>query len=224
MSKKSKKRKPINKRSASQFEMPRVSSRNGKQLPNYNEAAVDWDLSESDDGYDYPATTEDKGESSKSSCEAAESANVHLQAARMPSTASTTTSETASMVSPCPLHPPPCSTADPLATEDDEKDEPTRNLRFLVKWQGYSHIHNTWETYEYLKRFKGFKRVENYIKGVWLARQRILNDPATSREDLEALEIDKERMSEQLDGYKIVERIIAERNAPANHDIDHDHR
>lgn len=108
--------------------------------------------------------------------------------------------------------------------EDDERDEPTRNLRFLVKWQSYSHIHNTWETYEYLKRFKGFKRVENYIKSVWATQQRILNDPATSREDLEALEIEKERQAEQLEAYKQVERIVAQRNAPANADIDHDHR
>lgn len=63
MSKKRKKRKPTHtKRSASQFEMPRVSSRNGKQLPNYNEAAVNWDLSESDDEYDYAVPTDDKGE------------------------------------------------------------------------------------------------------------------------------------------------------------------
>ncbi|KAM0749051.1 hypothetical protein T439DRAFT_343555 [Meredithblackwellia eburnea MCA 4105] len=106
---------------------------------------------------------------------------------------------------------------------NDERDEPSRNLRFLVKWQNYSHIHNTWESYEYLKRFKGFKRVENYIKSVWAAQQRIVNDPTTSREDLEALEIDKERQAEQLEGYKQVERIISQRDAKANADIDHDH-
>lgn len=105
----------------------------------------------------------------------------------------------------------------------DPKDEPTRNLRFLIKWQNYSHIHNTWETFEYLKRFRGFKRVENYIKGVLQVQQRIMNDPATSREDIEALQIDKERQLDQIEGYKKVERIIAERNAPANADIDHDH-
>lgn len=97
-------------------------------------------------------------------------------------------------------------------------------MRFLIKWQNQSHIHNTWETYEYLKTFKGFKRVENYIKSVWATQQRIRNDPRTSREDLEALEIEKERQAEQLEAYKIVERIIAERTAPANNDIEHEHR
>lgn len=39
------------KRTARDFEMPRFSSRNGKQLPNYNEAAMDWDLSATDEEY-----------------------------------------------------------------------------------------------------------------------------------------------------------------------------
>lgn len=44
--------------------MPRISSRNGKELPNYNEAAVNWDLSESDDGYEYDTpAAQSKGES-----------------------------------------------------------------------------------------------------------------------------------------------------------------
>lgn len=43
-------------------------------------------------------------------------------------------------------------------------------LQFLVKWQEYSHLHNTWESYSYLKDFKGLKRVDNYIKsGQYLA-------------------------------------------------------
>jgi chromodomain-helicase-DNA-binding protein 1 len=64
-SKKKKRRSTIaaSKRSVREFEMPRVSSRNGKQLPNYNEAQMDFDLSESDDGEGggYSAATEEKG-------------------------------------------------------------------------------------------------------------------------------------------------------------------
>lgn len=97
-------------------------------------------------------------------------------------------------------------------------------MRFLVKWQGYSHIHDTWETFASLSAFKGFKRVENYIKGPFKAQEARRNDPSTSREDIEALEIDKERLADQLEGYKQVERIVAHRTAPANADIDHEHR
>lgn len=107
---------------------------------------------------------------------------------------------------------------------EDPDDEPKRNLRFLVKWQSYSHIHNTWETFDHLRKFKGFKRVENYIKGPFALQRAIRKSPKTSPEDIEALEIEKERQAELLEGYKQVERIVAERNAPANADIDHDHR
>ncbi|GAA5936558.1 uncharacterized protein JCM15063_001921 [Sporobolomyces koalae] len=105
----------------------------------------------------------------------------------------------------------------------DEKDEPQRNLEFLIKWQSYSHIHDTWETYEYLKRFKGFKRVENYIKKVFWPQQLALSDTSLSREDLEAIHLERERKADELEAYKQVERVISERQAPANKDIDHEH-
>ncbi|BAM39357.1 uncharacterized protein TOT_010000815 [Theileria orientalis strain Shintoku] len=35
---------------------------------------------------------------------------------------------------------------------------------FLIKWQGFAHIHNTWDTYENLKEFNGIRRLDNYIK------------------------------------------------------------
>ncbi|SCZ89349.1 BZ3500_MvSof-1268-A1-R1_Chr9g10377 [Microbotryum saponariae] len=172
-------------RSTSDFDMPRISSRNGKALPNYNEKHMEVDLS--DDDFDVGHGYVIEGKNDEDGIDGVFSYKRDGE------------------------------------HEDDPKDEPSRNLRFLVKWQGYSHIHNTWETYEYLKRFKGFKRVENFIKTVWATRQRILNDPATNREDLEALEIERERQAEQLEGYKRVERIVAQRNAPANADIDHEH-
>lgn len=52
----------------------------------------------------------------------------------------------------------------------------------------------------------------------------IRNNPATSAEDIEALEIERERVREQHEGYKTVERIIDQRIAPANIDINHEHR
>ncbi|GAA5981210.1 hypothetical protein JCM5350_006062 [Sporobolomyces pararoseus] len=107
--------------------------------------------------------------------------------------------------------------------ESDEKDEPQRNLVFLIKWQNYSHIHDTWETFEYLKRFKGFKRVENYIKKVFWPQHFALNDPSLSREDLEAVHLERERKADELEAYKVVERVISQREAPANKDIDHEH-
>jgi chromodomain-helicase-DNA-binding protein 1 len=65
--------------------------------------------------------------------------------------------------------------------------------------------------------------VENYIKEKWAPLVRMLSDPQTSREDLEALEIERERQRDLLEGYKTVERIVDQRDAPANANVDHDH-
>lgn len=64
--------------------------------------------------------------------------------------------------------------------------------------------------YEFLKRFKGLKRVDNYIKAYKLYLDR-LNAPDLSREDYEVLLLDKEREKEELETYKTVERIISQR-------------
>ncbi|GAA5980845.1 hypothetical protein JCM11641_004740 [Rhodosporidiobolus odoratus] len=171
------------------FEMPRLSSRNGKVLPNYNvEEMFGSELSEEEEGYCYEQ--EAVGAQDKPAEDAIDGIFAHKRD---------------------PSH------------EDDEKDEPQLNLRFLVKWQNFSHIHDTWETYEHLKRFKGFKRLDNYINKVFWVQQSMLHDPSISREDLEALNLEKERLADQLEGYKVVERIISQREADANDMVDHDH-
>ncbi|XP_953907.1 SNF2-family protein (chromodomain-helicase-DNA-binding protein 1) [Theileria annulata] len=35
---------------------------------------------------------------------------------------------------------------------------------YLIKWQGFAHIHNTWDVYENLKEYNGIRRLDNYIK------------------------------------------------------------
>uniref|UniRef100_V5ETJ6 Chromatin remodelling complex ATPase chain n=1 Tax=Kalmanozyma brasiliensis (strain GHG001) TaxID=1365824 RepID=V5ETJ6_KALBG len=105
----------------------------------------------------------------------------------------------------------------------DKEDIPTQNLRFIVKWKGYSHLHDTHETYDFLKRYKGFKRVDNYIKSVFLREKALLADPSVSREDIEALQIEKERQVELIESFKTVERIIAQRDNEANKEIAYPH-
>ncbi|EGO25230.1 hypothetical protein SERLADRAFT_361029 [Serpula lacrymans var. lacrymans S7.9] len=96
--------------------------------------------------------------------------------------------------------------------EDDSEDLWSDNIRFHIKWKNFSHLHNTDETYEFLKRFKGLKRVDNYIKAYKLYQAR-LSAPGLSREDAEALLLDKEREKEELETYKIVERIVSHRDS-----------
>lgn len=98
----------------------------------------------------------------------------------------------------------------------DEK--PKENLRFVIKWKGYSHLHNTSELWTFLKGCKGFKRVENYVRNIWTPANAILNDPRSSREDIEAFRVDEERHKEALESYKVVDRIVAQRDNPPTKD------
>ncbi|CAO1622803.1 unnamed protein product [Sympodiomycopsis kandeliae] len=94
------------------------------------------------------------------------------------------------------------------------KLDPKSNVRFIIKWKGYSHLHNTSELWSFLKECKGSKRVENYIRNIWQPTQALLNDKHASREDVEAARIDEERVRETFEGYKVVERIVAQRDNP----------
>ncbi|KIJ18949.1 hypothetical protein PAXINDRAFT_166865 [Paxillus involutus ATCC 200175] len=96
--------------------------------------------------------------------------------------------------------------------EDETEDLWYDNVRFHIKWKNFSHLHNTDETYEFLKRFKGLKRVDNYIKAYKLYQAR-LNAPGLSTEDAEALLLDKEREKEELETYKTVERVVSHRDS-----------
>ena len=71
-------------------------------------------------------------------------------------------------------------------------------------------MHNTDETYEFLKRYKGLKRVDNYIKQHKIHLSR-LKDPSISPEETESLLLEKEREKQDLETYKTIERIVATR-------------
>jgi len=81
--------------------------------------------------------------------------------------------------------------------------------QFLIKWQGWSHIHNTWESEQTLRdqRVKGLKKLENYLKKddevrFWKSR--------ATPEDVEYYECQLELQQELLLSYMNVERVIAE--------------
>lgn len=83
--------------------------------------------------------------------------------------------------------------------------------RFHIKWKGFSHLHNTDELYEFLKRYRGLKRVDNYIKSYKSFKAK-LEIPGLTQEDIEALLLEREREKEDLENYKIVERVISQRD------------
>lgn len=86
-------------------------------------------------------------------------------------------------------------------------DEETTEPQYLIKWKGWSHIHNTWESERSLaeQKVKGIKKLENYMKKdaelSWWRKQ-------AGPEDIDYYECQSELQLELVKTYNFVERII----------------
>lgn len=89
-------------------------------------------------------------------------------------------------------------------------------MEFLIKWKAWSHLHDTWDTYEYLKSFKGFRKVENYVKSYVYDDIYFRKNPETTQEEIEQQEIDLARRREEIEAWRTVDRVIGMRGGPEN--------
>jgi hypothetical protein len=82
--------------------------------------------------------------------------------------------------------------------------------QYLIKWMGWSHLHNTWESKESLinQKVNGMKKLENFLKKEEELRYTKI-DSAMSPEDIEYMECQKEMMDNLLETHQILERIVA---------------
>ncbi|PSN43172.1 hypothetical protein C0J52_09898 [Blattella germanica] len=82
-------------------------------------------------------------------------------------------------------------------------------MQYLIKWKGWSHIHNTWESEQSLKdqKVKGLKKLENFVKR---EEELAFWKQHATPEDIEYFECQLELQTELLKSYNHVERIIAE--------------
>lgn len=88
---------------------------------------------------------------------------------------------------------------------------PPRNWKkaeFLVKWKGYSHMHNSWDSYATLEQLGGFKRVTNYMKR---KESEVAEHAFMTEEELEAEAISAEMEANVMSDHKKVERIVSQR-------------
>jgi len=97
---------------------------------------------------------------------------------------------------------------DKRMTDITKEDGTTESVaEYYVKWKGWSHIHNSWNTSEYLKDFHGFKRVANYEKQLLLEQQFLAG---ATPEEIEHANILKE-MEHRVSYWQKIERIVASR-------------
>ncbi|XP_068169740.1 chromodomain-helicase-DNA-binding protein 2 isoform X2 [Antennarius striatus] len=99
---------------------------------------------------------------------------------------------------------------DPSENFDDAEGEE----QYLIKWKGWSYIHNTWESMESLiqQKVKGLKKMDNYKKkqdelNSWLRK--------ASPEDVEFHNCQQELTADLSKQFQFVERVIATRTGKA---------
>ncbi|XP_005103678.1 chromodomain-helicase-DNA-binding protein 1 isoform X2 [Aplysia californica] len=99
---------------------------------------------------------------------------------------------------------------DPNTTPLKEGEKEEFEKHYLIKWKGWSHIHNTWEAEASLREQKvnGMKKFENFLK-----REEEIRDwkASASPEDCEYYDCQQEMMQDLIESHKTVERIIAHR-------------
>lgn len=90
----------------------------------------------------------------------------------------------------------------------------TRNdFEYYIKWQGKSHLHDTWETVQSVAGFRGFRRLENYHrKIVDYDLDMKFGGDEISPEQREQWLLDREREEDALEDYTKVERVVAVRD------------
>ena len=86
--------------------------------------------------------------------------------------------------------------------------EPTE-VQYLVKWQKWSHLHNTWETENSLtsRDVRGMKKFHNFLKR---EEERELWEKEANPEDLEYVKCQEQLADQLLEQFTQVERVIGQ--------------
>lgn len=95
---------------------------------------------------------------------------------------------------------------------DPQQELGKHDYEFQIKWQGKAHYHSTWEVWQSLSGYRGFRRLENYFRKIVQEEQRILEDPTVAPEEKEKWILDREKEADAQNDYVHVERVIGRRD------------
>lgn len=91
-------------------------------------------------------------------------------------------------------------------------DSSRYDFEYFVKWQGKSHLHDTWEPIESLRNVRGFRKVENYFRKFVEQELDIRFGDDVPPETKEQFFLDRERDDEAFEDYTQAERVVAVRD------------
>uniref|UniRef100_A0A6N2L2P2 Protein CHROMATIN REMODELING 5 n=1 Tax=Salix viminalis TaxID=40686 RepID=A0A6N2L2P2_SALVM len=83
-----------------------------------------------------------------------------------------------------------------------------KEMEFLIKWKGQSHLHCQWKSFSDLQNLSGFKKVLNYTKKVM---EDVRYRRSFTREEIEVNDVSKEMDLDLITQNSQVERVIADR-------------
>ncbi|KAJ3321474.1 hypothetical protein HDV06_004143 [Boothiomyces sp. JEL0866] len=92
----------------------------------------------------------------------------------------------------------------------DQRTTQDGETEYLVKWKGSSHRKDSWHLKNELKPYKGYKKLENYIRKL-KNEDLIRSDPHTTEFELATLDDQIEIERSHLEDYRIIERVVATR-------------
>ena len=95
-----------------------------------------------------------------------------------------------------------------------EENAEITDYEYFIKWQGRSHLHDTWQEYEAdpkFSPFRGDRKLVNYFKKVILYELDVRYGDDVAPESREQYLLDREREQEALEDYTKVERVVAVR-------------
>lgn len=95
----------------------------------------------------------------------------------------------------------------------NENDLENTELQFLIKWKGWSYIHNTWESETTLKeqKVKGMKKLDNFVKK---EKEQEYWRRYAGPEDIDYYECKLELQNDLVKSYNNVDRIISRNEKP----------